>query len=456
MNLISNTKTVIFDDKVEEIKNLREALDKLLIQNIYIKFDNIESLDEKDEKDKLTNIRYIFTDIIVGDSSAPDSKQAVEPIVNSISENISINNGLFILVIWSNHNTEHQNELIRVLKEDIGYKFFPIKSINKSDYIGESPAKSVESLIEDLKEELSSNLEYFNLLREWESEIQKSSAKVFDLFIDIEDNDKTKDYINGTMKSVLAGLKEPKIADKRKALWTSMNMLMSDTIEKSIVNMTETNELNDELLETLDLTILDENNISTLNSKLIFEIPTNDRIKLYPGNIFCFNSFSNSCDTLKEKICGYDDYKTFFSEDIFEYNKKNTFMTKNTGEDSGDFQTRVKEHLLENIKPILLEFTPYCDYANYKIKKSRLIFGYLVPEDNKCIKKNTDYLYKSPFTFVFKEINYILVLSLRHIIGVNPDILTDLTLLFRARKELVNDIQHNIAYHISRVGVSSL
>jgi hypothetical protein len=34
--------------------------------------------------------------------------------------------------------------------------------------------------------------------------------------------------------------------------------------------------------------------------------------------------------------------------------------------------------------------------------------------------------------------------------------LTLKTILFRARKELVNNIQHNIAYHILRVGVTSL
>lgn len=454
MNLVSNTKTLIFDDDPTEIVDLRDALDKLLIQSIYIKFDNA-TLEPRLEEDKLTNVRFVFADILLGKKQENDSKMAVEPVVISIIEHISKSNGMFILILWSKDSAEHKSELIRTLREDEKCKFIEIESIDKNNYIrknGNPPSKNIDDLMEAIQEELKT-VKFFNLLREWESDTQKSTSKVFDLFFDTEE--KTKDYINGAMKSVLAGKKEPSISDKKKALWTSMNMVMSDTIEKSIANNAKSNTLNDELLESLDLIISERNNINILNSKLLFEIPISDTLKLYPGNIFCFNSFANSCDILKDKICGYEDYKTFFEEDIFEYNK-DTNMKKNTGELDPIFKARVKDTLLESIQPILLEFTPYCDYSNNKIKKSRLIFGYLVPADNLCIKKNADNLYKSPFTFNYNDQNYVLVLSLRHIFGVNPEVLTDLTILFRARKELVNDIQHNIAYHVSRVGVSSL
>lgn len=455
MNLVSNTKTLIFDDDPTEILYLRDALDKLLIQSIYIKFDNV-TLDPRLEEDKLTNVRFVFADILLGKKQENDSKIAVEPVVTSIIEHISKSNGIFILILWSKDSAEHKSELIRTLSEDEKYKFIAIESIDKNDYIKKDenpPSKNIDDLKKAIQKELET-VKFFNLLREWESDIQKSTSKVFDLFFDTEE--KTKDYINGAMKSVLAGKKDPSILDKKKALWTSMNMVMSDTIEKSIANNVNSNTLNDELLESLDLSISERKNINILNSKLLFEIPINDTLKLYPGNIFCFNSFVNSCDTLKHKICGYEDYKTFFEEDIFEYNKKNTNLTKDTGETDPIFQARVKDTLLESVQPILLEFTPYCDYSNDKIKKSRLIFGYLVPADNACIKRTADYLYKSPFAFSYDNKNYILVLSLRHIFGVNPEVLTTLLVLFRARKELVNDIQHNIAYHVSRVGVSSL
>lgn len=452
MNLVSNTKTLIFDDDPTEIVDLRAALDKLLIQSIYINFNNV-SANERLEEDKLTNVRFVFADILLGKKQENDSKIAVEPVVSSIIEHISKSNGMFILILWSKDSAEHKSELIRTLNEDEKYKFIAIESIDKNDYIAKSgnpPGKNIDDLIEAIREELKA-VKFFNLLREWESDTQKSISKVFDLFFDTEE--KTKDYVNGAMKSVLAGKKEPNALDKKKALWTSMNMVMSDTIEKNIAN--NPNSLNSELLETLDLIINDGNNINVLNSKLLFEIPITDDLKLYPGNIFCFNSFANSCDILKTKICGYEDYKTFFEDDIFEYSKKNTYLTKTQGETDPDFQARVKNTLLESIQPILLEFTPYCDYSNDKIKKSRLIFGYLVPANNLCIKK-IDSIYKSPFAFEYNDQNYVLLLSLRHIFGANPDILEELTVLFRARKELVNDIQHNIAYHVSRVGVSSL
>ncbi|WP_324171648.1 hypothetical protein [Sulfurimonas sp.] len=454
MNLVSNTKTIIFDDDPKEIKNLRDALDKLLIQSIYVNFGDPE-LDERTDADKLTNVRFIFADILLGTKKESNSAIAVEPVISSIINNVSKDNGIFILILWSKDIVEHKTELTRALREDENYKFIEITHIEKNDYIekeGNPPVKTIDDLIEIIKEKLKDE-KYFTLLREWESDTQKSTSQVFNLFFDTED--RTRDYINGAIKSVISGKEEPTILDKKKALWTSMNSIMSDTIEKSIGSDEGTNQLNNDVLEGLDLKILDKDNISSLNSKLLFEIPTSDDVKLYPGNIFCFTSYLSLCDKLKEKVCGYEDYNTYFSDDIFEYSKKNTCMTKNSGEESDIFQVRVKDKLLENMKPILLEFTPYCDYSNDKIRKSRLIFGYLVPSDNKCIK-NADYLYKSPFSFVYNEISYILVLSLRHIFGVNPEILNDFTLLFRARKELVNDIQHTIAHHISRVGVSSL
>ena len=64
MNLVSNTKTLIFDDNYDEISNLRDALDKLRIQNLYINFDECKS-EEIAEEDKFTNVRFIFADIAV-------------------------------------------------------------------------------------------------------------------------------------------------------------------------------------------------------------------------------------------------------------------------------------------------------------------------------------------------------------------------------------------------------
>ncbi len=482
MNSVNNTKVLIFDDKPEEIQNLREALDDIGIQSIYINFKTSK------KKNKFTNVRYIFADLTLDDKISSSNKSTISPIYSSITRNLSEDNGAFILIIWSKHN-ELRNVLIDKLKER-KYKFYPIVTLDKNDYkkneiniikkfeqmkwcINKKELtladyqhhfnifcnKSINYLINDIKNSLNQNLDYFNLLREWESQIQKSSAKVFDMFLDIENQDKNRDLLNGAIKSIVGTNQSPNKEEKRKGLYPALNMVLQDTIEKSVED-SNSNETTNNTLKNLDLQVKNNENTYIVNSKLLFEIPLSSNKKMYPGNIFCFESYLNICDKLNENVCGYDDYKKIFEDEIYDYNSKyKSELEKQQNEAKDEYNERIKnktkQDTLDSIKPILIEFTPYCDYSNNKFKKSRLIFGYLVPFDKQCIKK-LDNFYKSGFSFNYESQNYILLLSLRHIFGLNPKTLENLKLLFRARKELVNDIQHNIAYHISRVGVTSL
>lgn len=463
MNLASNTKTVIFDDKIDEVIFLREALDKLLIPNLYIKFDEAV-LQERDESDKLTNVRFVFADILIGTKKEADSKVAVEAVVSSILEHISKENGPFILILWSKDTQAHKTELIRTLRDDELYNFIPITDINKTDYIkinGVLPSKSVNDLIVIIKTKTDTQT-YFNLLREWESETHKSTAKTFDLFVDNENTAKTKDLLNGAIKSVVGTKQAANIEEKRKALWNSLNTILQDAIEKNSKQSTHT----DIILESLDLQVSSPENVNILNSKLLFETamsPTSK--KMYPGNIFCFNSYINICNSLKQQVCGYKDQLSLL-EEVIDLKKLTEYFA--TFYEAANLETEKKQKAyrkekIGSINPILMEFTPYCDYSQKGYKKSRLIFGFLIPIEYKdYIYKSTKYIYYTSNFKLEKNIgsipngDYFIVLNIKHIFGVNPTLVEGLNLLFRARKELVNDIQHNIAYHISRVGVTSL
>ena len=52
--------------------------------------------------------------------------------------------------------------------------------------------------------------------------------------------------------------------------------------------------------------------------------------------------------------------------------------------------------------------------------------------------------------------NYRLALFTRNIFSVNPTKIKEMIPIIRARKELVTDLQHAIASHISRIGISSI
>ncbi len=465
MNLISNTKTVIFDDDYTEIENLRKALDQMLIQNIYIEFAEPDGLAEKEEEQKITNVRFVFADILLGKKQETDSKIAVEPIVSSIIDNISKSNGLFVLILWSKDTQEHKDELIRTLKDDEDYKFIAITDIDKTQYIskdGNPPSKSIGELIKEIEEEID-KLNYFNLLREWENQTQRSIAKIFDLLLDANDDSKTKDLLNGAIKSVIGTKQTADSKSKRKALWASLNTVLQDTVETNRLDSTIT----DYIYETLDMNVTSYSNTSILNSKILFDNTISEEAKkMYPGNVFLFESYINVCEKLKEQICGYKNIESLISE-VFDNEACSDFL-KNECEDSGaDTRKKLiacKKAEIEKLIPILMEFTPYCDYSQKGYKKSRLIFGFIIPNKFRdFVLSSTKYLYLTPTFHIdsstserIEEGSYFIVLNIKHIFGVNPDLLEKLDLVLRARKELLNDIQHNIAYHVSRVGVTSL
>ncbi|MCT7642621.1 hypothetical protein [Aliarcobacter butzleri] len=461
MNLISNTKTVIFDDDYKEIENLRKALDQMLIQNIYIEFGEPDGLEERDEEQKITNVRFVFADILLGTKQESDSKVAVEPIVSSIINNISKLNGLFILILWSKDTQEHKDELIRTLKDDEEYKFITITDINKNEYIdkeGTPASKTIKELIEEIKEEIN-KLDYFNLLREWENETQRSIAKTFDLLLDVNDDHKTKDLLNGAIKSVVGTKQTADAKSKRKALWTSLNTVLQDTVEtnKSVSTIT------DNIYEKLDMNVISNDNTNILNSKILFDNNiTNDDKKMYPGNVFLFESYINVCERLKEQICGYKEIDSLISE-IFDNEACFEFLKeecKTLGANTKKEIIACKNEQIKKLIPILLEFTPYCDYSQKGYKKARLIFGFIIPNKfRKFVLSTTKYLYSTPTFYINRQCeegSYFMVLNIKHIFGVNPNLLEKLDLILRVRKELLNDIQHDIASHVSRVGVTSL
>jgi hypothetical protein len=464
MNLVSNTKTLIFDDKYDEIINLRDALDQEKIQSLYIKFDEPDEI--KDE-DKFTNVRFIFADILVG-SARTGGKGDVSAIITSISEHLSKKNGVFILIIWSNHNSELSDELIHELQNEEGYSFFPIKSISKSKYTKKienkiERKKLLEELIDELKNELKENTEYFNLLRIWERDIHTAASETFNILLDDLNN---KDRTHSLLKNAViasAGTKQNTDAiSKRKNLWNTLNMVLNDNVESQLHSLAIKPEITCILDGLEKKTKISTNEL--INKKLLFSTTSKTDLKMHPGNIFCFESYISACDSLKEKVCGYKNNEVLVDEilddELFnKYIDKYKEDNKLTRKDGTAFRVSTKLKFI----PILLEFTPYCDFSQKGYKKSRLIFGHLIPiELRSYIYGNSKYLYTTPNFELEHAIEhipigkYFLTLNIKHIFSVNPEFLNHFSLLFRARKELVNDIQHDIANHISRVGVTSL
>lgn len=188
-------------------------------------------------------------------------------------------------------------------------------------------------------------------------------------------------------------------------------------------------------------------NLNTKNVKEILEVLSSERI----DTLIQLNAIIHN---LKEGI--YDN-KSIFQELTKTNDQKNVlkkFYIQNE-------QEKFLNELKDNCIPIFLEFSPDCDFVQSKRKKLRLIFGILIPYNFRNILNDEKKLnlLKIPGENIittplirYNEINYQVVFDLHTVTGINEEAFKNMNSIFRFRKELIVDIQHKIATHISRPG----
>ncbi len=464
-----NLKAVVFDDIESEAKPLIDALNYERIPNVFINFKD----DDRDDK-KLKNIRIVFADLIIGEYHAGDDTATVEAIRTAILDNIEDNNGPFVLAIWSKHTVLAETLKTRLLEINPNLNFAVVK-LDKNDYFEQDgdiwklkEDKSFVDIKDDINDQLNT-LNYLPIFLEWERDARESISKILNNFIeDISNDSKVKNTVSSAIKSTLGNKVELDIEDKIKAFYQTLNTVLAD----SIINNSNPIEKHEDFLNSLDLENIDDDMKAEINAKTLFEIPNNNDLKT--GNIYSFEDFKRVfSDEVLNEICGYDasilgrDFLRHSPED--KKNGEGTIIQRfcrticPTGlQTKGELKRECKEFIENNIYTILMEFTPSCDIAQTKYLKSRLIYGFLFKSDVKCISKKSDSLYITDFHFKYKDDtkglngNYRLVFFIKNIFAVNPDKIKQLTPMIRARKEFATDLQHAIANHISRIGVSSL
>lgn len=455
-----NLKAVVFDDREEEAKPLIDALNYERIPNIFI---NIKD-DSRDDK-KLQNIRIVFADLILGEYVSGDDNGTIEAIRASILDNISVDNGPFILVAWSKHS-----KLVVLLKKrilEIAPKLnFLTVELDKNTYFQKENDGSwipkdnnqFSIISQDIAKQLK-ELEYLEIFLEWEKDAKNSISKILNNFLsDISNKEKISKNISATIKSTIGSSKALKEKEKLDAFYRTLNRILSDSIENNVAPESK----HDIFLRSLDLENLDQNLKAEINSKTLFEKILDGDKTLKNGNIYSFEEFRNNFygDIIKD-VCGYD-INSIFKDELFEFRKEGKLFEKKNAESQEDFSNRHLSEYYNYSYPIVLEFTPSCDIAQRKYKKSRLIFGFLLDSRYKCIKNESESLYITKFHFQLKNdsfrlnSNYRLVFFMKHVFALNPEKVKEMTPIIRVRKELVTDLQHAIANHISRIGISSI
>jgi hypothetical protein len=470
-----NLNALVFDDRENEAEPLIKALNYERIPNIFINFKN----DDRDDK-KVQNIRIIFADLIIGEYQGGEISSVVEAIRTSILDNISKENGPFILAAWSKHSDFVSTLKSRILEVEPELNFIAVK-LDKNDYFEKNgeiwdlkDGITFQNIRADIATQLQ-DLAHIEIFLEWEKDARNSISRILNNFLeDISNKEKIEKTVSSTIKSTLGKKITPTSKDKLDAFYHTLNSTLADSIDNNVSPETK----HDSFLGTLDLDHIDQDMKAEINRKTLFEECINNDLKT--GNIYSFEDFkSNFSEQVLDEICGYNE-KSIFDDEFFKHDiineikdeKENVIdkicNTLHTAIKNGNllgnskFSKECKELTKTNYYPILMEFTPSCDVANGKYLKSRLIYGYLIDSKYKCFKKSSDSLYITSFHFSLKNekwgisSNYRLAFFIKNIFAVNPKNVREMTPIIRARKEFVTDLQHAIANHISRIGISSI
>jgi len=407
MNIQEIGRVVIIDDKYEEVKDLLKVLSKNKVSVMY--FTGAE--DELPEE-PFSDIRIIFLDIELG-TGGQDDKTKISTAVGVINRIIGTYNTSYLIILWTKHE-----ELINGIKDAI--KSNPpiiMLDLEKNECKNDEGNFDINKIENKLKEKLRET-GIFQLFIIWENLVHKSTGIIVNVFSSFyprnNDWNNKMSVIFRKLAEAYSG-KQLRDGDEivKDALLT-FNDTFLDTLENEIKYYKNIGEL------AINDSNFNDDIAAQINSRLHLIIEP--QVNSVPGNI-------------------YEDWKDQVNiDDLF-----------NGG--GGIESYSEKDSFLRNLKFILLEVSPYCDYAQNNWKFHRVLHGLMWPKnDFKKIKKKTDYIYTSPIFKVGSEI-YKFVFNLRFLTTLSFEELNDKRPVLRIRHDLLVDIQSKISGHINRPGI---
>ena len=413
-----NGSIVIVDDQIDEALPLMKVLSK---NGIPFKYFNGKAEELPDGP--LDNVRIVFLDIeLEGMEGVTADKTKLSTLANVISRIVTRKCQPYIIIAWTKHQ-ELVNNLNEYLK---GLSPLFILPIDKSKCkVNGSDEFDIQEVSKQLDEKIK-ELGCFEFFLKWQNISNRSSGKIINDISSIYPFDGKWNNNTNNLLVKLADAYAGKQVDNDnvwKYAMLSFNSLFLDIIENDIFTDNLDTNKNMDLPQQPNLD--DKNIIGEINRRLHISIENN--VNPVPGNIY--SSIENMVVDKKILI-----------ENIF----------------NGDLnQFKEKENLIEKSELIHLEVSPFCDYAQNKWKRSRILNGVKWPEKYEGNLKKADYVYKTPLVRIDNNLYYF-VFDIRFLTSIEIEKLNNVTSTMRIRKELLNDIQTKIAGHINRLGITSL
>lgn len=455
MNFSKDGRVVIIDDKYNEILPLLKILSRKGIPCIHITGEK----DSLPNEDVLLSPRIIFLDLNL--SFVKDAKNVISQLKPILDRIISNPGNPYILFIWSKKGGDYLTEL-EILFRDILPNKKPLQQINlnKSDYFKLNPTSQeydpeddAETKIFEKLDEVWKELDAIKYLLQWENitydSISEISNMIYDLTVDDKDRNKSLKQLYYKIAEAYWG-KQIKADSYAKPSAMILNNIFTGVNE---INLFE--KLNPEVLNpTVYPQEITDDKTAAINTQLLTSKSFLD--KVIPGSIYYFEKPEILNCLMMEAI----DRSTFL-EDYCNDNHLNK-------SDVSDENSRIKEAHKKAFKKyaykkipeielrskyIEIEISPICDFSQNRQLNFKTLSGMLVKAvDMKYLKKNADFLYKTPKIKFDKDI-YHFVFDLR-LINTLTKVSLQAQAFTRLRQTILNEIQFNIGKHLSRIGVT--
>lgn len=371
-----------------------------------------------------------------------------------VKRTISPYNGPYVIIAWTQYPV-----LIDLFKKEIMKSDYIPKPLAIIDLEKSGCMQSLNKIKNKIKEKINDK-ELIEILLQWENHATCSSYDVLNKLADISKQaiskeKKSYDEFSSEWNSELE--KHIYLIAKSylgKNIRENKNLLMSAQFALTPIFQYHIEyRIKDEIKTFGNLTKkIFSNNTKKHTPKerasmnTFFLLTTKKLFKgIKPGSIYpyskVFDKFKckeKGCYTNKIKVDKSELVGEFYYEDLKKYNKR--------------------KELIKQVKIIMMEITPECDYAQQNMRGGKFVFGVLWPETlsgtksmDEKIRSKANYIY-NPLPIIYKEKIYYLTFNSRYFFNVSLDLFNNIEPILVARKELLVDVQHWFSKHISRPG----
>lgn len=437
-----NGRIAIVDDQINQAQPLIEELSKRKIPFVYYDGKPKHLPINNDNND----IRILFLDINLIDNSFHTVKQLYPVVYATMDRIINDDNFPYILICWSRNSSEY-TEIMEKLKKDFSHKA-PIATIPliKSDFFDLNGEKTtlydekIDGLFLEIASEMNKHTAFQNLIL-WENHIHTATNNALtEGLISIDNNwDQSANWIFTKWGMAFAGKKfnQYSSVEKLQAAYHTLNHFLHENIEEEIEKNINTNINFDEDKTEQALSL------SKFNERLLFSFVQTTAKEA--GRIVITNeTYSEFKDTLCFAISGEDSNLRELLKEVKDQKEKR--------KQKDAYYRKIRQQIRNNWDIFKLVINPVCDFAQDKVKRSRVIPGIFIEKKyRELINDKTDALYVSPnFYYTKKQNEYFFILDFRYFTSEKED---EGESCVKLKQQVLAEILSKLSRHINRQGI---